>query len=264
MDKTPGFERSDVTLPKLRTEVWKGFIFVNFDEQAPPLAPGLAKLDTFLANYHVEDMVTVEPFTVPDLPFNWKVMVENFMEGYHPDRLHSGIHAWAPSDCVVYLPYEEDSAALYGYIVATHPDGGFNPTLKCLFPPIESLTDEERKLVPFVYVPPSLLLGFQSDSAFWFVVQPTNADTHTLSMAYIFPLSTVQLPLFGELLGAAIQGVGLFNNQDLPANTAIQKGMHSRFAPRGRYSWQESVLPQFNRWLIKRYRAQASRNGEGN
>jgi phenylpropionate dioxygenase-like ring-hydroxylating dioxygenase large terminal subunit len=261
MDKTPGFDRSEMKLPRMRTEIWKGFVFVTFDEATPPLAPRLAALDEFLANWHVEDMVTVEPFTVPDLPFNWKVMVENFMEGYHPDRLHNPIHAWAPSDSVYYFPYEEDSAALYGYMDAVHPDGGFNPTYRALFPPIETLTAEEHRRVPFVYVPPSLLIGFQADSAFWFVVQPTSADTHTLSMAYIFPPATVALPLFGELLGAAIAGVGLFNNQDLPTNTAIQQGLRSRFAPRGRYSWQESVLPQFNRWLVKRYRAHADQNG---
>ncbi len=261
MDKTPGFQRSDVCLPTLRTEFWKGFIFVNFDAAAPALSPRLAKLDRFLANYHVEEMATVEPFTVPDLPFNWKIMVENFMEGYHPDRLHNPIHAWAPSDTIHYLPYDEDGAALYGYMESIQPDGGFNPTYRALFPPIDTLTEEEHNRVPFVYVPPSLLLGLQSDSAFWFVVQPKSADTHTLSMAYVFPPSTLELPLFGDLLGAAIAGVSLFNNSDLPTNTAIQQGMHSRFAPRGRYSWQESVLAQFNRWLVKRYRAQASHNG---
>ena len=135
-----------------------------------------------------------------------------------------------------------------------HPDGGFNPTAKALFPPILTLTDAERRRVPFVYVPPSLLIGLQSDSAFWFVVLPTGPETHTLSMAYLFPPSTLELPDFGDRLHAAIAGVGLFNNQDLPTNTAIQKGMRSRFAPRGRYSWQEEVLSQFNRWLVTRYR----------
>jgi phenylpropionate dioxygenase-like ring-hydroxylating dioxygenase large terminal subunit len=262
MDRTPGFERSGEALPRLRTEIWQGFVFVNLDEQARPLGPRLAALDEFLANYELEDMVTVDPLTVPDLPFNWKVMVENFMEGYHPDRLHHRIHGWAPSDAVFYFPYDEASAALYGYMGSVHPDGGFNPTSKALFPPIETLTEDERSRVPFVFVPPSLLIGFQSDSAFWFVVQPTAADTHTLSMAYVFPPSTVELPEFGDLLGAAISGVGLFNNQDLPTNTAIQQGLRSRFAPRGRYSWQESVLAQFNRWLIRRYRATAAGAGD--
>lgn len=47
----------------------------------------------------------------------------------------------------------------------------------------------------------------------------------------------------------------MFNNQDLPTTTAIQKGQHSCSAPRGRYSWEEAVLSQFNRCLVRRYRA---------
>ncbi len=257
MDRTPGFDKSDYRLPELRVEEWNGFVFVTFDPEAPALAPRLGPLDDFLRNYNVANMVSVNPFTVPDLPFNWKIMVENFMEGYHPDRLHHGIHAWAPSDGAHYFPYDEESAALYGYMEAIHSDGGFNPTYKALFPPIATLTDEERRRVPFVHVAPSLLLGLQADSAFWFVVLPTSAETHNLSMGYIFPPATLEHPMFGQLLESAIAGVALFNNGDLPTNTAVQKGLRSRFAPRGRYSWQEAVLSQFNRWLVRRYRAAA-------
>ena len=111
-------------------------------------------------------------------------------------------------------------------------DGGFNPTFQALFPIIETLTDADRRQLVFAYVPPTLLLGLQPDSAFWFVVNPTSAETHSLSMAYIFPPATLEHPLFEQLLTAAVAGVSLFNNQDLPTNTAVQVGLQSRFAPR--------------------------------
>ncbi len=110
----------------------------------------------------------------------------------------------------------------------------------------------------FALVPPSLLIGIQSDSAFWFAVDPTGPTSHALSMAYLFPESTVEMPLFGELLEAAIAGVANFNRQDMPTNIAVQRGMQSRFAPRGRYSWQEGVLAQFNSWLVDRYESHAT------
>ena len=66
------------------------------------------------------------------------------------------------------------------------------------------------------------------------------------------------MPLFGELLEAAIAGVANFNRQDMPTNMSVQRGMQSRFAPRGRYSWQERVLAQFNSWLVDRYEFHAS------
>ena len=34
----------------------------------------------------------------------------------------------------------------------------------------------------------------------------------------------------------------------------VQKGLHSRFQPQGRYSWQEKAMQQFDCWLVKRYR----------
>ena len=40
-----------------------------------------------------------------------------------------------------------------------------------------------------------------------------------------------------------------------------QRGRNSHLAPRGRYSWQEETLVQFNRWLVKRYREHWPANG---
>jgi hypothetical protein len=48
--------------------------------------------------------------------------------------------------------------------------------------------------------------------------------------------------------------VQVFVQQDQDATEKVQRGLRSRFAPRGRYSWQEESHVQFNRWLIQRYR----------
>ncbi|NKB41906.1 MAG: Rieske 2Fe-2S domain-containing protein [Ilumatobacter sp.] len=253
MGRTPGFDMAEVRLPGLPVEIWNGFIFTNFDAAAAPLAPQLSKLDEVLVNYCVESLVTVDPVTIPDVPFNWKIMVENFMEMYHQSRLHHGIHDFAPSSGASYADYEPGDVAMFGFSETLEPDGGFNPTMKALFPPLPRVTMEERQRVIFALVAPSLLMGFQADSAFWFYVDPTGPTSHALSMAYIFPESTIELPDFTESLEAAIAGVSTFNRQDMPTNVATQLGMQSRFAQRGRYSWQEGVLAQFNSWLVDRY-----------
>ncbi|MDG1368378.1 MAG: SRPBCC family protein, partial [Acidimicrobiales bacterium] len=241
-------------------EEWQGFIFANFDPDAAPLTPRLGKLDYVLANYDVANLVTVDPFTIPDVPFNWKIMVENFMEMYHQSRLHHGIHDFAPSSAASYADYQAGDAAMYGVCDTVEPDGGFNPTSKALFPPFPGLSIQERQRIVFALVAPSLLMGFQADSAFWFYVDPTGPTTHNLSMSYLFPASTVEMENFGEKLEEAIAGVSTFNVQDMPTNVATQVGMQSRFAPRGRYSWQEGVLAQLNTWLVERYEAAVMSN----
>ena len=257
MTRTEGFDMDDVQLPGLVVEQWQGFIFTNFDPDAAPLGPRLAKLDAVLANYDVGSLVTVDPVTIPDVPFNWKIMIENFMEMYHNSRLHHGIHDFAPSSGAWYDDFDAGDAAMYGFNQTVEPDGGFNPTFKALFPAFPGASMEDRQRIVFALVPPSLLMGFQSDSAFWFYVDPTGPTTHALSMAYIFPESTLELPDFEDRLEAAIAGVSNFNRQDMPTNVATQMGMASRFAPRGRYSWQEGVLAQFNSWLVDRYEVAA-------
>lgn len=259
MGRTTGFDTSSIQLPSLAVEIWQGFIFVNLSSDPPALAPTLHKLDAALTNYQLDQLITVDPAVVPDVPFNWKIMIENFMEMYHNSRLHQGIHDWAPSSGASYADYESRDGAMFGFNRTLEPDGGFNPTFQALFPVLPGTTIEERQQVVFALVPPSLLIGIQSDSAFWFVVDPTGPTSHELSMAYLLPESTVRLPLFDQLLEAAIAGVANFNRQDMPTNIAVQRGMQSRFAPRGRYSWQEGVLAQFNSWLVDRYESHASR-----
>ena len=43
-----------------------------------------------------------------DLPWNWKVMLENFVDGYHNNRLHSGIGDVMPCSDATFVPFDPD------------------------------------------------------------------------------------------------------------------------------------------------------------
>ena len=47
----------------------------------------------------------------------------------------------------------------------------------------------------------------------------------------------------------------LFYDQDMPVAVASQRGMRSRFAPRGPLSRQDFFRSQLAEWLLERYRA---------
>ncbi len=88
MERAVGFDKGDHGLPRLRTELWQGFVFCNLDPDAVPLGPSLAKIDAMLENYDLPETVTREGKTLPGLQWNWKVMMENFNDPYHASRLH--------------------------------------------------------------------------------------------------------------------------------------------------------------------------------
>ena len=79
-----GFDRSEIRLTEVRTEIFCGFMFVNLDPQAKPMAawfPGVeAELRAFVP--HIDDLKPLECVEIPER-CNWKVSVENYSECYH-------------------------------------------------------------------------------------------------------------------------------------------------------------------------------------
>jgi hypothetical protein len=61
-------------------------------------------------------------------------------------------------------------------------------------------------------------------------------------------------PMFEKLMKFNNDSVQEIVEQDLHVDACVQKGLKSKFAPRGRYSWQEGAQRQLNVWLVERYR----------
>jgi phenylpropionate dioxygenase-like ring-hydroxylating dioxygenase large terminal subunit len=255
MERTEGFEKKDFPLPALKVELWQGFVFVNFDLDAAPLAPTFSRYEPFLEHYDLETAVCPGTFTLHDLPWNWKVMFENFNDGYHANRLHQIIQDFCPSDMAMFpVPWDDDSGVMFRTNGYTHIDGGFNATRKALMPIFPKLTDEERWFSTFALMPPTLCFGTAPDQAFFFIVRPKTVSTIDVEIGYLFDPSALEHPMFEDLFAMSDAGVQVFVKQDQDATTKVQRGMGSRFAARGRYSWQEETHVQFNRWLVRRYK----------
>jgi phenylpropionate dioxygenase-like ring-hydroxylating dioxygenase large terminal subunit len=255
MERTEGFQKSDWGLPQLAVELWHGFVFVNFDRDAAPLTPTLARYEPYVANYDLEHAVCPGTFTLEGMPWNWKVMFENFNDGYHANRLHQYVQDFCPSNMSEFpVPWDDDSNVIFRTGGYTHIDGGFNATHHAIMPVFPDLTDEERTRSTFALMPPTLCFGTAPDQCFFFLVRPTGAETIDVEIGYIFHPSALDDPLFEHKLKLADVGVQVFVEQDQDATKKVQRGLRSRFAPRGRYSWQEESHVQFNRWLVQRYR----------
>jgi choline monooxygenase len=82
-----GFDPRAYSLFEVRVETWRGFVFVNADRNAPALAFHLAPLEARLQGRDLEAFVHAERRT-HDIACNWKVYVENYLEGYHIPLVH--------------------------------------------------------------------------------------------------------------------------------------------------------------------------------
>ena len=56
--KTGDFDKSEWGLPNVKTEIWRGFVFVNLDPDAEPLTPSLSRYESYLEeNYQLDEAV---------------------------------------------------------------------------------------------------------------------------------------------------------------------------------------------------------------
>lgn len=261
MEQRVDFDKSCLGLPQLRSEIWNGFIFVTFNGEAPALAPTLGGLEEILRNYRLEETTWIDGGSFDDLPWNWKVMLENFVDGYHNNRLHSGIGDIMPCSDATFVPFDEHQDNHISRSNRTlKRDASFNLTAEPLFPVFPHLTEEDRWHWNFALVPPTLALAIVPDQVAYFTIFPKGANSISIQIGYLFHPRVVQMPMFDVRLEQAKADVNNFNVADIHADTMVQVGLRSRFAPRGPYSWQEATLQQINRWLVKRYREQHQRD----
>lgn len=277
MHRAEEFARDDFRLKTFRSEVWQGFVFVNLDGRAPPLADGLSAMEKDVAAFGLDrlQLVVAREWVCP---FNWKVLVENFMESYH----HLGIHhrtlqpmmpardTWTEEERRHYirahLPYRESVREAWREFVA---QGDFSDEL----PPLPGLSDAQKSEWGLFLVPPSFLLATAPDRVIWYRLEPLGADRLRLVTTVLVPSAVVARENFTRLRERAAAQLTEFHLEDMEVCTAVQRGLYATGWQPGRLSHLEMPVWLFHRYLAARIRgvwptddrpaaaSQLSRNG---
>ena len=164
MDQVEGFKISGCRLPELSSEIWRGFIYVNLDGEAKPLAPRLQGAEPYLQNHHPEDML-VNVVLDEIWSTNWKCLAENYLEGYHLSTVHQKtLHNRTPTRLCEKIPPGEGYTGYKSYYTTAyskqqniyHPD----------------TTDDEKRHSLFLWVFPSHLLSITANGSTSLCLQP--------------------------------------------------------------------------------------------
>ena len=81
------FDKHNCTLPTYRLEIYQGLMFVNISGDAAPLAEHLAGIAEKIQPIVLQNM-QFHGRVVYELKANWKVYIDNYMEGYHIVPVH--------------------------------------------------------------------------------------------------------------------------------------------------------------------------------
>jgi phenylpropionate dioxygenase-like ring-hydroxylating dioxygenase large terminal subunit len=258
MQEAEGFSRDDFRLKPFRSEVWQGFVFVNLGGEAPPLAEGLGEMAKDVANYRLGEMKLVIAREW-ECPFNWKTLVENFMESYH----HLGIHhqtlqpmmpardTWTEEERRHYvrahLPYKEAARAEYRAFIAR---ADFSENL----PPLAALDEEQASEWGLFLIAPTFLLATAPDRVIWYRLQPLGPNRLKLQTTVLVAPGAAARPNFPALREKAEQQLVQFHLEDMEVCTAVQRGLYASGWQQGRLSHLEMTVWLFHRYLAARIR----------
>jgi phenylpropionate dioxygenase-like ring-hydroxylating dioxygenase large terminal subunit len=251
MQQAEGFDRSEVCLHQFRSEIWEGFVFVTLSSTVESIHAKYGRLrDEFVKKWDMADGSLVWSANW-QCDFNWKVLLENFMEAYH----HMGAHMktlepFLPARGCWTEPYDPEFSAMHlplkdsmkEKILASGDPGTPFPIFPGL--KIEDCTEW------WVYLGfPNFLLFSAPDRVYWYRLLPTGPETCSLMTTMILPKSANQIPDYDAILKKEIQAGIDFHMEDMEVCTATQRGMNSAGYAQGRLSHLEEPIWHFQKYL---------------
>lgn len=125
----------DLALKPCRVELWGGCAFINFDDAAPSLRDCLGPVADRL-EAHGADKLRAEWWYATELPANWKVAMEAFMEGYHVMKTHPQLQRATPM--LYNAMYGSDTG---GIGLAANPNLSVRQNIEAQFKHMELLSE---------------------------------------------------------------------------------------------------------------------------
>ena len=217
------FDRSTMGMVPLRLETWEQFIFVNFDRGAEPLSAYLGDIPEQARGFQFAGLQFAERRDYV-INCNWKVYVDNYLEGYHIPIAHPGLMRE-----IDYSQYRTDTFRYHSQ----------------QFAPIRAMKAEDsgdRAYAPgsgtqealYFWIFPNLMLNIYPDNVSTNLIVPLSQDkTLTIFEWFFHDIASAKVQ---ERMKKAIAFSDEVQQEDIGLCESVQRGLQSALYDRGRYS----------------------------
>lgn len=233
MQGAKDFDVAGIRLPALRVAQWQGLVFVCADDAAPGfdevyggIAERIAPIDLAALRFARRDHY--------DIACDWKVYVDNFLEGYHLPHVHPGL-----SKVLDYRAYDTELLSWKSLQHSPLRDAGGT-----------SAYGEGQAFYWFVY--PNVMLNILPGRLQTNRVLPLGPGRCRVEFDYFYAPGPA-----GEALAAADRGFSdEVQAEDIAICEAVQRGLESGSYDAGRLCpKRESALWHFHQQLRAAYAA---------
>ena len=239
-------------LASVRLDTWQGFIFLNLDPDASPLAVQLGDLVERWSRFDFSALRSAKHVEY-DVAANWKFIAENYSECYHCPGLHPQLNHLTPYD--LGEEHEPDGCWLGGWMeladgVETMAlDGGQGSRRGR--PAMAGMTAQDERRIDYYILWPMTFLSVHPDYLLVHRMIPQGPTRTIVTCDWLFEPATMALPDFDP--SDAVAFWDLTNTQDWHVCELQQRGTRSSSWVAGRYSNQEFPVHNFDRMVVDRY-----------
>lgn len=254
MDNVKGFDKANYGLVPIRLEVWGGFMFINFDKNAPSLKEWAGPMYDEIMPYDPNNLVCTRRVEF-ELACNWKLYVENFCDFGHEKTVHKNsllklLEAYDRPYYDLELGHGQGLT-----MFATH--AGTRQLLDGVekakgFDPIPTLSGRTVRGSYYPVIMPLACWGFCIDSAWALEMYPLGPDRMTLVLNQCFHKDAVQRPDFAQIAQPYYDRMDMAVPEDNAINELVQRGLSSPQASPGRIGDLEVAITYLNTWYLDR------------
>jgi choline monooxygenase len=226
MEGVERFTPADMRLRPVAVATWGPLVFANLDGKAPPLADMLEDIPQRVAPFRCESMRYVMRKEY-ELACNWKVYVDNYLEGYHIPVVHPTLHKEIDYDSYRVEPRRYSSiqhAPLRPVAGSGAPDERRNDPAN---------TDVAEAVYGWIF--PNMMLNVYMGQMQTNVVVPLSHDRTRVVFEWFAsnpPADPATDPDWARLVAFSDE----IQDEDVEICQTVQRNLRSRVYDRGRYS----------------------------
>jgi choline monooxygenase len=249
----PALDKSSLGLFPARVEEWCGLVFVNLDVHATPLADQLLGLRERIEPYGLERLRAVEE-DVGGQPANWKIVVDNYLEGYHVPIAHPGLMRLYD-----YKRYEGECHDGWAWFDAPLRDKPSSNRVERIYQrlaePMPGLSDEHTRTWHYILIYPNTAIDLYPDQVGIWQIRPDGPRRTDDRGLTLVPRNASLRTRAAQYANRRINRLVAHEDFDLVENQ--QAGLATRGFQPGPLSRREAAVA----WFADRIRADLAETG---
>ena len=246
MKNVKDYDFQNCRLKTLRTAVWAGFIFISFNPDVEDFEDYVKDFDNAFGMLKMEECRLADKL-VADLDCNWKLVVENFMDIYHVQTIHTDTFGGA-----IQLEDFNFETKKRGFFSAFYDAAPMVIGQETLFGKMPWMDKYPESFACTGIMAPNLQMFARCDDAQPFVIWPLAPDKTRVIVYTLMPEKNFEDPEFDKKLKDYVDFMVQVVGEDEEMVRSLQNGVGSRSFEPGPMSYLETSIHHLIKYNLER------------